>query len=64
MTEAEKLIIRRIEELSNRINSFEHLLHLKTSIDKVIDVKDDKVHSVMQVVKIFETPRGVIIHVR
>jgi hypothetical protein len=64
MTEAEKIILQKIEALSNRIGQFEHLLHLGLSIDKIIDVKDDKVHNVMQVVKIFKTSNGVVIHVR
>lgn len=35
----------------------------KLTVAKIIDISNDKVHVVKQVVRMYETPDGVVIHI-
>jgi hypothetical protein len=53
-----------LQGITDRLYRIECQLFNKLTIAKIIDISDDKVHKVLQVINHWETPDGVIIHVK
>lgn len=65
MTEDElRTLINVYGDMNDRLKRIESLLLYKLKIEKIIDIGDDKVHKVMTIIKMWETPAGVMIHVK
>lgn len=59
-----KELTAALYRIEKRQVEFENLLYNKLKVSKVIDISDDKVHIVKQIVNTWETPDGVIIHIK
>jgi len=58
------LISAQLKDLHIQMQDIEQQLFNKLRVAKIIDVTDDKVHIAKQIVRIWETPDGVVIHIR
>jgi hypothetical protein len=59
-----KMIFSMFNEINSRLRNIQNSLDNKLKVNQIIDITDDKVHMVKQIVKMYETPNGVMIHVR
>lgn len=58
-----KMILSMFNEINARLHTIENGQFAKLTIARVIDISDDKVHIAKQIVKIWETSEGVVVHV-
>ena len=59
-----RMLIASLTTIENRLFSIEQQLYNKLRVAKVIDISDNKVHMDKQIVKVWETPDGVMIHIK
>ena len=58
------LIMKRLDIIDHAIARVHNELQNKLRLDKIIDVNDDRVHKMMKIEKLFDTPNGVIVFVK
>lgn len=62
--EDRQMLITYFIGLDGRLKNIEQQLFNKMKVARIIDISDDKVHIAKKIVNMWETPDGVIIHIK
>lgn len=63
-TEESRKLLMSLLAIERRLHDIESQLFNKLRIAHILDVTDDRVHIHKDVVQMYETPQGVVVHVK
>jgi len=59
-----KMILSMFNEINSRLRTLQQDQYNRLRINQIIDITDDRVHMAKQIVHCYDTPGGVVVHIK